>query len=150
MYLQHAWAEIVWTPPLGTGYSNNIWAPELHYLQDKWYIYFAADNGQDVNHRMYVLESSSEDPLEGTWEMKGKVSDASDKWAIDGTILEYKDKLYFIWSGWKGDNDPGVQQLRSEEHTSDIQSLMRISYAVFCLKTYKPTQQQQHNQHITT
>src|SRR3546814_14411067 len=77
MYLQHAWAEIVWTPPLGTGYSNNIWAPELHYLQDKWYIYFAADNGQDVNHRMYVLESSSEDPLEGTWEMKGKVSDAS-------------------------------------------------------------------------
>src|SRR3546814_5474225 len=66
MYLQHAWAEIVWTPPLGTGYSNNIWAPELHYLQDKWYIYFAADNGQDVNHRMYVMERSSEDPLEGT------------------------------------------------------------------------------------
>src|SRR3546814_3183830 len=28
----------------------------------------------------------------------------------------------------------GVAQLRSEEHTSELQSLMRISYAVFCLK----------------
>src|SRR3546814_7293035 len=27
-----------------------------------------------------------------------------------------------------------VQRLRSEEHTSELQSLMRISYAVFCLK----------------
>src|SRR3546814_4002812 len=31
-------------------------------------------------------------------------------------------------------------QLRSEEHTSELQSLMRISYAVFCLKKKKKTQ----------
>src|SRR3546814_6009767 len=31
-------------------------------------------------------------------------------------------------------NAQGVQELRSEEHTSELQSLMRISYAVFCLK----------------
>src|SRR3546814_5935601 len=35
------------------------------------------------------------------------------------------------------------QQARSEEHTSELQSLMRISYAVFCLKK-KTTQKQQH------
>src|SRR3546814_9663468 len=29
---------------------------------------------------------------------------------------------------------PGLERLRSEEHTSELQSLMRISYAVFCLK----------------
>src|SRR3546814_6988578 len=34
--------------------------------------------------------------------------------------------------------DPDAQ-IRSEEHTSELQSLMRISYAVFCLKTQKPT-----------
>src|SRR3546814_5133423 len=33
---------------------------------------------------------------------------------------------------------------RSEEHTSELQSLMRISYAVFCLKK-KNTQQHRHN-----
>src|SRR3546814_10089343 len=32
---------------------------------------------------------------------------------------------------------PGVKCLRSEEHTSELQSLMRISYAVFCLKKKK-------------
>src|SRR3546814_8153993 len=31
-------------------------------------------------------------------------------------------------------HDPPPQQSRSEEHTSELQSLMRISYAVFCLK----------------
>src|SRR3546814_5258455 len=36
----------------------------------------------------------------------------------------------------KGGTDIGLlqQHLRSEEHTSELQSLMRISYAVFCLK----------------
>src|SRR3546814_956136 len=41
-------------------------------------------------------------------------------------------------------------QIRSEEHTSELQSLMRISYAVFCLKKktnikYKPTIHDQNN-----
>src|SRR3546814_1829843 len=35
--------------------------------------------------------------------------------------------------------DPGFVHLRSEEHTSELQSLMRISYAVFCLKKKKKT-----------
>src|SRR3546814_1287381 len=33
----------------------------------------------------------------------------------------------------------GLSQIRSEEHTSELQSLMRISYAVFCLKKKKNT-----------
>src|SRR3546814_6229268 len=35
-------------------------------------------------------------------------------------------------------HDHPVRGLRSEEHTSELQSLMRISYAVFCLKKKKP------------
>src|SRR3546814_2141398 len=41
---------------------------------------------------------------------------------------------------------------RSEEHTSELQSLMRISYAVFCLKKKKTTQQNNslcHTHHTT-
>src|SRR3546814_6274137 len=34
-----------------------------------------------------------------------------------------------------------LAELRSEEHTSELQSLMRISYAVFCLKKKKKTDQ---------
>src|SRR3546814_2149552 len=36
--------------------------------------------------------------------------------------------------GWPGGHRGGARPLRSEEHTSELQSLMRISYAVFCLK----------------
>src|SRR3546814_3630003 len=39
--------------------------------------------------------------------------------------------------------EPGALDLRSEEHTSELQSLMRISYAVFCLKK-KTTNNHQH------
>ena len=93
----------IWIPPEETSYSKEIWAPELHFIQGKWYMYFAADDGNNKNHRMYVVENPSSDPLEGTWEFKGKVSALSDKWAIDGSVFEYAGKLYMIWSGWEGD-----------------------------------------------
>ena len=93
----------VWTAPAGTSYSKEVWAPELHFINGKWYIYFAADSGNNRSHRMHVIENPSTDPLEGTWEFKGKVADPSDKWAIDGSVFEFKDRMYMIWSGWEGD-----------------------------------------------
>src|SRR3546814_3459245 len=45
------------------------------------------------------------------------------------------------WGGRYGD---GIQGWRSEEHTSELQSLMRISYAVFCLKKKRIKTQQEH------
>ncbi|WP_169306545.1 family 43 glycosylhydrolase [Cohnella pontilimi] len=95
-------SKVVWTPPANTSYSQNIWAPELHYLDYKWYIYFAADDGRNESHRMYVLENESADPFTGTWTFKGKISDSTDRWAIDGTVLEAGGIKYFIWSGWEG------------------------------------------------
>src|SRR3546814_4927940 len=42
----------------------------------------------------------------------------------------------------------GSRMLRSEEHTSELQSLMRISYAVFCLKKKNSKQQRDITTHI--
>lgn len=86
-----------YTPPAG---MKNIWAPELHKLNGKWYVYFAADDGTNANHRMYVIENPDADPTSGNWTLKGKVSDATDNWAIDGTVLDLNNQLYMIWSGW--------------------------------------------------
>lgn len=94
----------VWTSPYGKEYSAELWAPELHFIQGKWYIYFAADDGRNENHRMYCLESTSEDP-QGGYEFKGKVAAKTDKWAIDGTVLDMDGQLYFLWSGWEGDEN---------------------------------------------
>src|SRR3546814_9059496 len=49
-------------------------------------------------------------------------------------------RINLILGNGMGDSEvlvPNVVGLRSEEHTSELQSLMRISYAVFCLKKKK-------------
>jgi len=99
--LSTAVESVVWTPPTGMPYSSNIWAPELHFLSGKWYLYFAANDGGDVSHRMFVLENPNADPMTGTWTFKGKISDPSDQWAIDGSVLTIGSANYFIWSGWE-------------------------------------------------
>lgn len=95
--------KVVYTPPRDSAFGKEVWAPEIHFLRGKWYVYFAADDGNNHNHRMYVIENDSPDPLEGTWTFKGKVADATDKWAIDANVFEYRKQLYMIWSGWEGD-----------------------------------------------
>src|SRR3546814_1491931 len=50
-------------------------------------------------------------------------------------------------AGWE--TRPSPKKPRSEEHTSELQSLMRISYAVFCLKKTKP-KKTQHGSQVTT
>jgi GH43 family beta-xylosidase len=101
--LEDAEKKVIWTPPAGKPYSKELWAPEIHFLQGKWYVYFAADSGNNFNHRLYVLENSSKDPLQGNWILKGKLTTPEDKWAIDASVFENKGRLYIIWSGWKGD-----------------------------------------------
>jgi len=85
-------------------YSTEYWAPELHKINGKWYIYVAADDGDNNNHRMYVLECTGDDPTD-PFEMKGQITDPTDKWAIDGTVLQLNGECYFIWSGWEHDNN---------------------------------------------
>lgn len=103
--LSTAEKKAVWTPPKTGPYSKELWAPEIHFFQNKWYVYFAADSGNNNDHRLYVLENASADPLQGVWTMKGKLTTPDDKWSIDGSVMEYKHKLYVIWSGWKGDKN---------------------------------------------
>ncbi len=80
--------------------SSNVWAPEMHYLNDKWYVYYTAGSGPDSTQRIWVLENSNGDPTKGNWIDKGKIMNTdADFWAIDGTVLSYKGSQYLIWSG---------------------------------------------------
>lgn len=115
--LKSAEKKVVWIPPASGPYSKEIWAPEIHYMQDKWYVYFAADSGNNFDHRMYVIENASKDPLDGKWEMKGELNLPENKWAIDGSVFENNGKMYVIWSGWKddvnGEQDIFIAQLKN-------------------------------------
>src|SRR3546814_10019487 len=56
--------------------------------------------------------------------------------ALSGAIGVYHAGVEYHW--WAGAT--ACTATRSEEHTSELQSLMRISYAVFCLKKKKKSQ----------
>lgn len=98
--------KIVWNAPKAGMFSAEVWAPELHLMDGRWHIYFAASNGQNKNHLAYVLCSRTEDPF-GEYELSGPLTtgDGPDGkspniWAIDMTVLEIAGKRYAIWSGW--------------------------------------------------
>ena len=103
--LSRAYKKVVWTPPATGPNSKNIWAPEIHHVDGKWYIYYAADDGNNDNHRMFVLENDNEDPVVGQWIDRGELKLPDDRWAIDGTIFEHEDQLYYLWSGWEGSSN---------------------------------------------
>lgn len=97
--LVSAQAVTVFTPT-GQANSRNVWAPEIFFLDNKWYIYYTAGNGEDRTQRTWVLENSNADPTTGTWVDKGRIfSTDRDFWAIDGTILEHNGSRYFLWCG---------------------------------------------------
>lgn len=90
-------------------FNKDVWAPELHFLQGKAYLYYAADDGVNADHRMFAAVQHGQT---ASFDYLGKVYDATtDRWAIDGTVLEADSgALYFIWSGWPGTTD-GQQNL---------------------------------------
>lgn len=100
-------------PPQDSEHSAELWAPELHALRGRWYIYYAAANPKRGNksHRMYVLggPAATEDPCSGEWEFLGRIQDMPDQWAIDGTVFELADQLYLAYSGWPLDDGGETQ-----------------------------------------
>lgn len=103
--LKNATSKVIWTPPPSGFNSDEIWAPEIHRINNTWYIYYAASNGDNINHKMWVLENTSVDPFEGNWIDKGELKLPDNKWAIDGSPFELNGQYFFIWSGWEGDNN---------------------------------------------
>jgi GH43 family beta-xylosidase len=101
--MKHGQSKAIWTAPAAGPCSRDTWAPEIHHIDDKWYVYFAASDGNFVNRRMYVLENASKDLFADTWVEKGKIAAPTDRWAIDGTVLNNGGEYYFIWSGWEGE-----------------------------------------------
>lgn len=99
--LSSAPATVVWTPPSNGAFSRDVWAPELHFFDGKWYIYFTAGPGNCCGgQRMWVLENSAADPTTGTWVEKGRIfNPTEDFWAIDATVLEQNGQRYLLWSG---------------------------------------------------
>jgi GH43 family beta-xylosidase len=124
---------VVWAPPRSGWNRAQVWAPELHRLGSRWYLYYSASDGRNANHRVGVLAATTDDPR-GPYEDAGQLYTGDDlhsrsrnRWAIDGTVFTLRSKLYFLWSGWEADDD--IQHLyvaRMSDPTTVATSRVRI------------------------
>ena len=83
------------TGPMGA----HIWAPEIHFIDGKWYVYFAAGDANAIwNIRMYVLENPSANPLEGEWTEKGQIKMEWESFTLDATTFTHRGVRYLAWA----------------------------------------------------
>lgn len=103
--LAEAEEKVIWRKHESGPMSEHIWAPEIHYLFGKWYIYFAGGEKEDVwKIRPYVLECQGTDPYQDAWQEKGKMQRAEDDpfsfeaFSLDATVFENKGEYYYVWA----------------------------------------------------
>lgn len=103
--LKDAQETCIWKKHDSGKMSKHIWAPEMHYINGKFYIYFAAGREEDKwRIRPYVLECEGQNPLKDKWKELGKIQRSDDdiysfkSFSLDATILENKGQLYYIWA----------------------------------------------------
>ncbi|MDM8219266.1 glycoside hydrolase family 43 protein [Limosilactobacillus mucosae] len=113
--LAHAAPRTIWRKhPDGSGpMSQLIWAPEIHFIDGKWYIYFAAshtkefDNNGMFQHRMFCLEYDQANPVcaEENWIEKGQIKTDKDTFSLDATEFDWQGDHYYVWA----QKDPAIR-----------------------------------------
>lgn len=128
---------IIWEKHSQGPMGNHIWAPELHYLDGKWYIYFAAGDAEDKwRIRPYVLECQGQDPINDAWEEKGMMQCADEDefsfrgFSLDATIFENKGKRYYVWA-----EKIGVGRMISNLYIAEMESPTKLKTVQVLLTT---------------
>ena len=97
--LAEAEGMVIWTQHEEGPMKYHIWAPELHLIDGKWYIYFAAGHSEDSwKIRIYVLECSEISPMTTKWIERDQVKTAWDSFSLDSTTFEVDGKRYLVWA----------------------------------------------------
>lgn len=122
----------IWVAPKDNGTSkpwntSHVWAPELHFIDGRWYVYYAAgrpheESGSYKMQRTGVLRSKTIDPM-GEYEDMGMIYTGDEYvagiipttnntcYAIDMGVVKIGNKLYAVWSGTTNKESGGDQRI---------------------------------------
>lgn len=91
---------VIWRRPATGRMGGHIWAPELHRIDGRWYVYFAAGDSDDVFRiRMYVMESLLPDPRNPLgWSAPRQVVTPWQSFALDATTFAHAGRRYYVWA----------------------------------------------------
>lgn len=89
--------------------SGFIWAPELHLIDGRWIMYFAAGpsgGGEDVFRiRTYAVACDGGDPMTGRWSVLGQLQTPWDSFNLDSTSFIHRGTRYLCWA----QREPGIE-----------------------------------------
>ncbi|HUQ56410.1 family 43 glycosylhydrolase [Lentzea sp.] len=96
---------VIWRKHSSGEMAAHIWAPEIHFINGRWYVYFAAGRSDDIwRIRMYVLETSSANPLTGAWTERGRITTPWDTFSLDASTFAHNGVRYLTWA----QQEPGI------------------------------------------
>ncbi|MET1756300.1 glycoside hydrolase family 43 protein [Novosphingobium sp. RD2P27] len=100
---------VLWRHMSSGPLSGFIWAPELHLIDGRWIMYFAAGpsgGGEDVFRiRTYAIVCDGSDPMTGSWSVLGQFQAPWDSFNLDSTSFVHRGKRYFAWA----QREPGIE-----------------------------------------
>lgn len=127
---------VIWKKHESGLMSAHIWAPEIHCLDGRWLIYFAAGEKEDIwKIRLFVLECMG-DPVDGIWRELGKMQGADNdpfsfrSFCLDGTVFENNGKRYFVWA-----EKTGVGRQISNLYIAEMETPIKLKTAQILLST---------------
>ena len=93
---------VLWRHLASGPLSGFIWAPEMHHIDGRWIMYFAAGpsgGGEDVFRiRTHAVACDGSDPMTGHWDVLGQVQMAWDSFNLDSTSFVHRGTRYFAWA----------------------------------------------------
>ena len=107
--LGKAQASVVWRKHARGEMGAHIWAPEMHRIDGKWYIYFTAAPAEKIwEIRLYVLENASPDPFKGEWVERGQLKTGWESFSLDATTFAHRGQRYLVWTQRAADGSKGT------------------------------------------
>ncbi|MDO7840826.1 glycoside hydrolase family 43 protein [Sphingomonas sp. CA1-15] len=107
--LSTATERVLWRHEKSGPMSGFLWAPELHLIDGRWIMYFAAGpsgGGEDVFRiRTYAVACDGKDPMTGAWSVLGQLQTAWDSFTLDSTSFVHKGTRYLAWA----QREPGIE-----------------------------------------
>jgi len=107
--LGKAEASVVWRKHARGEMGAHIWAPEMHRIDGKWYIYFTSAPAEKIwEIRLYVLENASPDPFRGEWVERGRLKTGWESFSLDATTFAHRGRRYLVWTQRAADGSKGT------------------------------------------
>lgn len=120
--LKDAKEHTVWVAHKTGNMGAHIWAPEIHFIKNNWYIMFAAGDKEDVwKIRPYMLKCNGTNPITDGFTELGKVQASAEDntsfndFSLDMTYFEHKGEHYLIWAEKSGDSVLFMAKINPDE-----------------------------------